>query len=208
MAREGRMLLLPPEERELKRVVSALAEDLRESTSGDSLFSGLQHLEASFRWKTSAFEVSLVCRRVAKMLADSGFYPDRASEDECALALEEALVNSTEHGNLELDSSLRPDSPLDEDQYEAERARRSEDPAYGDRLVRLHLSISRPEARIVLEDEGAGFDTSKVDDSPSGLDVSGKGFWLIKRPFDAASYNDKGNSLTLIRRRRGHGYRA
>lgn len=202
------MLLLPAQGRELKRLLVALAEEARERGGGDAAFSGLQHLEASFEWKTSGIDISRACRSLARLLSEAGFYQEKSEEDECALALEEALVNSVEHGNLELDSSLRPDSPLDEDHYEAERTRRSEDPAYGDRLVSLHLSISRPEARIVLEDEGVGFDTSKIDESPSGLDVSGKGFWLIKRPFDAASYNEKGNSLTLIRRRRGYGYRA
>jgi anti-sigma regulatory factor (Ser/Thr protein kinase) len=163
----------------------------------------LQRLEAQFSWKTSAFDVSRVCRRIARLLSESGFYADRAGEDECALALEEALVNSVEHGNLALDSSLRPDDPLQEDRYEAEREKRMADPAFGDKLVRLRLSIAiaGDEAKIVLEDEGKGFDTSKVDESPSGLDVSGKGFWLIKRPFDAAAYNSKGNKLTLVRRR-------
>ncbi len=200
-AREGRMLLLPPELRELKRVLSALSEDAKERYAGNAAFSGLRALDAEFRWKTRDFEVSLVCRRIARLLAESGFYVDRAGEDECALALEEALVNSVEHGNLALDSSLRPDDPLQEDLYEAEREKRLADPAYGDRLVRVTLAVADDVATVALEDEGEGFDTSKVDDSPSGLDVSGKGFWLIKRPFDAAAYNAKGNKLTLVRRR-------
>ena len=200
-AREGHMLLLPPEKRELRRALSALTEDAKERSAGSAAFSGLGRLEAEFSWKTSAFDVSRVCRRLARLLAESGFYADRAGEDECALALEEALVNSVEHGNLALNSSLRPDDPLQEDLYVTERERRIADPAFGDRLVRATLAIAGDEAKIVLEDEGEGFDTSKVSESPTGLDVSGKGFWLIKRPFDAAAYNSKGNKLTLVRRR-------
>ena len=192
----------PPEGRELKRLLSALAEDARERGAGDATFSGLVRLEAEFSWKTSGFEVSQVCRRIAQLLAQAGFYDDRAGEDECALALEEALVNSIEHGNLALDSSLRPDQPLAEDIYEAERDRRLADPAYGGRLIGIRLSIADGRAEIVLEDQGEGFDTTKMDEGPSGLDVSGKGFWLIRRPFDSASYNEKGNSLTLSKRRR------
>jgi anti-sigma regulatory factor (Ser/Thr protein kinase) len=200
-AREGGVLLLPPQSRELRRLLVAMGEEAKERGAGDAAFSGLVSLEAEFSWKTSAFEVSRVCRRIARILLDAGFYIDRAGEDECALALEEALVNSIEHGNLGLDSSLRPEDPLGEDLYEAERERRLADPAFGNKPIRIRLSMDRAEARIVLEDEGAGFDTSSVDDGPSGLDVSGKGFWLIKRPFDSASYNEKGNSLTLSRRR-------
>jgi anti-sigma regulatory factor (Ser/Thr protein kinase) len=200
-AREGRALLLPPENRELRRVLSALDEEAKERGSGAQAFSGLRRLVADFSWKTSSFDVSRVCRRVARLLAEAGFYLDRATEDECALALEEALVNSIEHGNLGLDSGLKPDDPLQEDRYEIERAKRIADPAFGDRLVQIGLAIEGDEATVVLEDEGEGFDISKIDMTPSGLDVSGKGFWLIKRPFDSASYNPKGNRLTLSKRR-------
>jgi anti-sigma regulatory factor (Ser/Thr protein kinase) len=201
LAREGRFLLLPPDGRELRRVLSALSDDAKERSSGSAAFSGLRMLEAEFAWKTSAFDVSPVCRSIARLLVESGFYANRVGEDECALALEEALVNSLEHGNLELDSSLRPDDSLAEDRYEAERERRLADSAYGEKLIRTSLKIGPAEAVIVIEDEGPGFDTSKIDMSPSGLDVSGKGFWLIKQPFDEAAYNSKGNKLTLTKRR-------
>jgi anti-sigma regulatory factor (Ser/Thr protein kinase) len=200
-AREGRMLLLPPVERELKRLLAALAEDAKDRGAGDAAFSGLWRLDAEFSWKTSAFDVSRVCRRLARLLAESGYYNDRAGEDECALALEEALVNSVDHGNLGLDSSLKPDDPLSEDLYSAERERRMAESSYGDKLVRIRVSVADGEANVALEDEGAGFDTTKIAESPSGLDVSGKGFWFIKRPFDAASYNSKGNTLTLSKRK-------
>jgi len=200
-AREGRMLLLPPESRELKRVLSALVEDAKEWSSGKAAFSGLRRLEASFAWKTREVDVSRVCRRFARLLSEAGFYADRSEEDECALALEEALVNSIEHGNLGLDSSLRPDDMAMEDRYEAERERRLADPAFGDRLVRAELLMEGGEAKITIEDEGEGFDTSGIVEGPSGLDVSGKGFWLIKKPFDEAEYDAKGSKLTLVRRR-------
>jgi anti-sigma regulatory factor (Ser/Thr protein kinase) len=200
-AREGRMLLLPPDGRELKRLLIALTEEAKERGAGDATFSGLEHLDAEFSWRTSALQINRVCRRIARLLSESGFYADRSGEDACALALEEAFVNSVEHGNLGLDSSLRPDDTLGEDRYEAERERRLAEPGYGDKLIRLHVAIKGAEARIVLEDEGSGFDTSKIGKGPSGLEVSGKGFWLIKRPFDAADYNKKGNSLTLSRRK-------
>jgi len=202
-AREGRLLLLPPETREMKRLLSALDEDAKERGSGNAAFRGLGHLEASFAWKTSDIEVSGVCRSLARLLSESGYYLDRAEEDECALALEEAMVNSVEHGNLGLSSSLRPEDPTAEDLYDVERSRRIADPAYGDKLVRLSLVIRGGEARITIEDEGEGFDTSSVVEGPSGLDVSGKGFWLIKKPFDDAAYDAKGNRLSLVRRKPG-----
>ena len=76
-AREGRMLLLPPDGRELKRLLSALAEEVKERGAGDATFSALQRLDADFSWKSSAFQVSRVCRRIARLLTESGFYADR-----------------------------------------------------------------------------------------------------------------------------------
>lgn len=200
-AREGRLLLLPVETRELRRAILALTEDERERSSGSVAFAGLEGLDASFSWKTSDFDISRVCRRLAHLLAECGFYPGSGAEDECALALEEAVVNAIEHGNLELDSSLRSDDPLTEDRYEAERGRKLADPAFGGRRISIELAIRSDTARFVLGDEGSGFDTAATSHEPSGFDVSGKGLWLIKRPFDEVSYNDKGNKLTLVKRK-------
>jgi len=204
-AREGRMLLLPPDKREIKRFLAAVSDDTRESGRTKSLFSGLERCEAAFSWKTRDIDVSPISRRLARLLREIGFYGDRAEEDQGALSLEEALVNSIEHGNLGLDSSLRPDDSASEDLYEAERERRLSDPILGGRMVRVSMSATRDEATISIEDQGEGFDVSALDESPEGLDVSGKGYWLIKRAFDAASYNEKGNRLTLSMRRRGPG---
>jgi anti-sigma regulatory factor (Ser/Thr protein kinase) len=200
-AREGRVLLLPVDERELRRTLVALTEDARERSAGGAAFAGLRTMTASFSWKTREFDVSRVCRRLAHLLTECGFYPGPGAEDECALALEEAIVNAVEHGNLELDSSLRSDDPLTEDRYEAERARKLGDPVFGERRISIELSIEDDRARLVLSDEGPGFDTRAMSQEPSGFDVSGKGLWLIKRPFDEVSYNDKGNKLTLVRRK-------
>ncbi len=205
LAREGRMILMPPEKRELKRFIAAISDDVRESGRTKSLFSGLERCEADFSWKTRDIDVSPISRRLARLLREIGFYADRAEEDQGALALEEALVNSIEHGNLGLDSSMRPDDAASEDQYEAERDRRLADPVLGGRYIRVSIRATRDEASISIEDQGDGFDVSALDESPEGLDVSGKGYWLIKRAFDAASYNGKGNRLTLSMRRTGPG---
>ena len=110
-------------------------------------------------------------------------------------------MNAVEHGNLELDSSLRADDPLMEDIYEAERKRKLDDPIFGGRRISIELAIEDHTATLVLSDEGPGFDTRAMSHEPSGFDVSGKGLWLIKRPFDEVSHNDKGNKLTLVKRK-------
>jgi hypothetical protein len=200
-AREGLLLLLPPDRRELRRVLSSLSEEARERGAAGAAFSGLERLEARFAWRTGSVDVGMVARRIARLLAESGLYGDRAGEDECALALEEALVNAVEHGNLALDSSLRSYDPLSEDRYGQERARRLADPAYADKLVRATLVVSGGEAQIVLEDEGAGFDLAALEGAAEAGTEGGKGLWLIRKPFDVATYEAGGRRLTLVRRR-------
>jgi len=201
-AREGRLLLLPVDERELRRVLSALGQDARERSSGAAAFSGLERLSAAFSWRGADLDVSRVARAVARILAESGFYPDRAGEDDCALALEEALVNAVEHGNLGLDSSLKPADPGDPDRFEEERQRRLEDPELGGRPIRLELAVVGGRAEVSVEDSGEGFDPSILERPDSaGLAASGKGYCLIRRPFDSVSHNAKGNRITLAKRK-------
>ncbi len=200
-AREGRVLLLPPEKRELKRLIAAISDEARECLRVKNFFSGLKRCDAEFEWRSRDIDVSPTCRRLAHLLREAGFYRDRAEEDQCALALEEAMVNSIEHGNLGLDSSLRPNDYASEDLYEAERERRMADQGLGGKLVRVSLRLSAQEAAIRIEDEGEGFDTAILERSAEGLEVSGKGYWLIKRPFDTASYSEGGRILTLTKKR-------
>lgn len=200
-AREGHALLLPFDDRELKRVLSFLGQDARERSAGVAAFSGLERLDAAFAWHGADIDISRVSRAIARLLAEAGFYADRSNADECALALEEALINAVEHGNLGLDSSLKPNDLLTEDLYEKERRRRLEDPELGCRPLKIALRIGGDLAEIEIEDAGEGFDTSRLEPDPEGLVMSGRGYSLIRKPFDSVSYNAKGNKLTLAKRK-------
>jgi len=197
-SREGWTLLLPANDRETRKVLAAMTEAAREIAATAS--PGLLRLDSAFSWKTSELDVSLTGRYLARLVALTGFTLGRTEEDCCALALEEALLNAVEHGNLELDSSLKSADLLAEDPFEAEKARRLKDPAFGGRIVRLSLRADGKEARIVLEDEGRGFDVSSISSAPIEARITGKGYWLIRRFFDAADYNAKGNAVTLVKR--------
>ncbi|MDP3180177.1 MAG: ATP-binding protein, partial [Spirochaetaceae bacterium] len=198
-AREGWTLLLPADDRETRKTLADMTEAAKEIVAAAS--AGLLRLESSYSWKTSELDITRAGRRLARLIALAGFAPGRAEEDGCALALEEALLNAVEHGNLELDSSLKSADLLVEDLFEAEKARRLNDPSFGGRLVRLSLRADGEEARIVLEDEGRGFDASGIASAPIEARITGKGYWLMRRFFDSADYNAKGNAVTLVKRK-------
>jgi serine/threonine-protein kinase RsbW len=92
------------------------------------------------------------------------------------LALEEALVNAIKHGN-------------------------GMDPA---KQVQIDCRFDDDGVRIVIEDEGPGFDVHSVPDptAEENLDKpGGRGIMLMRSFMSHIEYNDLGNRLVLEKRR-------
>jgi len=116
------------------------------------------------------------------------------------VALEEALVNALYHGNLEVDSALRS---TDRKQYRDLVQQRLQNPFYCDRQIHVRLTISPEKVIFVIRDEGPGFDTSRIAQSPEAPDLdsaSGRGMLLIRAFMDEVVYNSVGNEVTLVKR--------
>lgn len=116
-------------------------------------------------------------------------------------ALSEAISNAMDHGNLELDSDLREE---DDSAYRKLGDERSLESPYCDRRVTVTTILTRSEATFVISDQGPGFDPSSLPDptDPENLlKASGRGIMLMGAFLDEVSYNDKGNQVTLIKRR-------
>ena len=92
------------------------------------------------------------------------------------VALDEAFVNAVKHGN-KFDTS---------------------------KLVRITADISPEEARFTIEDEGDGFNIAEIPDprDPQNLfKTSGRGVLFIYNIMDEVKYNERGNRLTMIKRK-------
>jgi anti-sigma regulatory factor (Ser/Thr protein kinase) len=200
------LFFLPAEKEELRKVLGQLKERLGAVQAERAIFSGLRDFSEQFCWKTSDVRVSPTCRHLARVLRQAGFFGTDAEEAEATLALEESLVNSLEHGNLELDSSLRSGDALSEDRYEEEKAARLSRPEYGGRKLWIRVAADADSALVSIEDEGRGFDVARVTSAGESsqekvLDPSGKGLALIRRSFTEVRYNERGNIITLVKRR-------
>ena len=118
------------------------------------------------------------------------------------IALDEALTNAVVHGNLEVSSELRE---IDDGKpYHQLIADRQFQPPYSQRRVYVAACISKELLRIVIRDQGPGFDPQLIPDptDPANLDrVSGRGLLLIQSFMDEIKYNAAGNEITLIKRR-------
>jgi serine/threonine-protein kinase RsbW len=92
------------------------------------------------------------------------------------LALEEALVNAIRHGH-------------------------ACDPT---RQARVRLQVNGEQVQVEVQDQGPGFDPDAVPDplAPEGLQrPSGRGLLLMRAYLTWLCYNEKGNGVTLCRRR-------
>ena len=126
---------------------------------------------------------------------------DEAGLLQVSTALTEALANAIDHGNLELDSALR-ESP--DNAYRKLRRERAQQAPYRERRVHVIAKLTPSEVMYVIRDEGAGFDPSQLPDprDPENLvKPSGRGVLLIRTFMDEVTYNEKGNEITMIKRR-------
>lgn len=123
-----------------------------------------------------------------------------ADRMQVCVALEEALVNAAEHGNLELDSGLRGS---DRREYFRRAAGRREQEPFRDRRVSLQVTLSPEAARFVVTDQGPGFDPDSLPDPtlPDNiLKPSGRGVLLMRTFMDEVDYDLGGRRVSLVKR--------
>jgi CheY-like chemotaxis protein len=122
------------------------------------------------------------------------------------VALHEALRNAIEHGNLELDSRLRENGS--DEYYELANQRRLEAPFCG-RRVWFEAFESAAESRYTIRDEGPGFDRGRLEYDPCDpaniAKPCGRGLFLIHTFMDEVQFNERGNEITMVRRRATNG---
>ncbi len=115
------------------------------------------------------------------------------------LALEEALTNAMDHGNLEVSSDLRG---VDDEAYLKLLRERGSTPRYKNRRVNMAITVTTSLARFKIRDEGPGFDVSRLPDpcDPANIGRShGRGVLLMRTYMDEVQYNDTGNEVTMIK---------
>lgn len=145
--------------------------------------------------------LSSLVNYLRKLTRDLGLF----DESEClrlGTALDEALTNAYYHGNLEVSSKLREE---DHSKYhELARQRRQQLP-YSERRIFVHAVFSEDEARFTVRDEGPGFNWRDLPDptDPANLErPCGRGILLMRAFTDQLEFNEAGNEVTLIKRRK------
>ena len=161
------------DETQLKEIVATLLDYKTRHIDTKEMMQGLhEHIE--FELPSAISLMHIVLEYLMKRVEKLGVV--KSEQSNLFVALDEAFVNAVKHGN----------------KFESKT------------LVRIIADASASEARFTIEDEGEGFDVNSIPDplDPSNLfKTSGRGVLFIYNIMDEVKYNERGNRLTMIKKR-------
>ncbi len=132
-------------------------------------------------------------RAFAAAVSHASVYPEFT-----ALGLMELLVNSIEHGNLDIGYECKRRCLMDGTWQEELSARMASD-TYATRVVRVHIGKADNTLHIAITDEGRGFDWYRYiydDDASLRLnEPNGRGIAKAMIMLDDVRYIDAGNKV-------------
>ena len=198
------LFMKPVAIRDLVQSVFHLVDLHRDFRLADDGLRGLVNERRHFLFRSDELDVPSLVRHLTDRLVPMGF-ASPSNIDVIAMAFHEALVNALDHGNLELDSDLKGDLFAKEDGYVTLRGERMKDPEYSGRLIEVRLAMDTERFELEISDEGRGFDTSQASPLPGDSDLSahcGRGLPLILLVMDEVHFNEKGNQIRLVLRRK------
>ena len=185
--------------RELLNNVFRLVGLHRELRMAEAGLKGLVRESRLFSFRSDRVDIPSTVMHLTDRLVPLGF-ASSSNVDVIAMAFHEALVNSLEHGNLEMDSNLKGDLFAPEDAYSILRSERLSDPGFASRTIEVHMEVTADRYEVVIKDEGKGFNTKKIsrisDDTLARQ--CGRGLALIHMVMDEVAHNSKGNEIRMV----------
>jgi anti-sigma regulatory factor (Ser/Thr protein kinase) len=146
------------------------------------------------------FDADEITRKMTENLAN---YSDKIQIGMIRMALREIIINSIEHGNLDISFDEKSEA-LASDRYFQFINERQNLPEHRDKWVTIEYMISPAKAIYKITDQGRGFNHKKVmslqsDDREISLIAHGRGINLVKNIFDEIKYNLRGNQVLLVK---------
>ncbi|WP_243382939.1 response regulator [Geothrix alkalitolerans] len=198
------LFMKPIAMKDLVHSVFHLVELHRELRKTDDGLRGLVNERRHFLFRSDELDIPSLTHHLTDRLVPMGF-ASAGNIDVIAMAMHEALVNALEHGNLDLDSRLKGDLFAMEDAYAALRAERMADPEYAGRLIEVRLAMDTERFEVEISDEGRGFDAGRLSPPQPDSEMAphcGRGLPLILLVMDEVHFNEKGNQVRLVLRRK------
>lgn len=152
--------------------------------------------ELSFTLGNEVEDIAPVTEEIANLLARHWAESSGRSR-KVVMALQEAISNAVLHGNLGLSSSLRENGS--DAFFRLAEVRRMQQP-WCARIVRVQCSVSLRTAKIVVADQGEGFDPASVRSCVDGSGIykmSGRGIAVMEALMDEVVFSNGGRTVTL-----------
>lgn len=190
----------------VRRVVEKVLRKQRHAKKKEEIFEYSQYIRESFEIPTAEVDAGSTAEHFANILLKSGFCTED-DYNQLKMAFTETILNAVEHGNLELSSELKEQEIFENTEFENLRAERLNDPRYANRKIYLTFEFQPENFSLNITDEGKGFNWQKYVDEKHqprmiNLDAHGRGFIFIKHIIDEVYFNDRGNSITLVKHRK------
>ncbi len=184
-------------ERCMEQAALAKRHETREQLAYSFVVSERTEMHFSCRQlgEAQAITLPIVARLVAsRRLSDTEALKIR-------LAVQEALLNAFEHGNLELDSRWKEERAGDIDKFSAVRRERLADPKFADRMVSVTSWFDGDVVEIVVKDQGGGFSPTQLQYMrKNDLSCFGRGLTLMSNAVDEVRFGCGGSEVTLVKR--------
>jgi len=144
--------------------------------------------------------IPVVSHHLTRDLAQVGLV-NEDEIDNIKFGLQEILINSIEHGNLEI--TFEEKSKLLKKGYEISKIidKFSSNKKYAERKVRIDFTLTKEKAEYIITDEGNGFEWKALSEKKSKKDLlleHGRGISMAKKHFDEFFFNSKGNQVTMM----------
>ncbi len=130
-------------------------------------------------------------------------YLDSSTLKMLRISLREIIINAVEHGNLEISFEDKSKAMMEDNYFETVQSRQMR-PDLGRRKVLIEYSVNSERVCYTVTDEGSGFDhkefREKSSDIMNAMLLShGRGISMTVNTFDEVLFNEKGNSVNLIK---------
>jgi DNA-binding response OmpR family regulator len=168
------------------------------------LLERMEHSQASFKLPNDPALIGRAAEHVVWQV--SGMKVCDPTQRRClAVALEEALLNALLHGNLELttEEAAKVRAVTLQGETSDLVAQRCEHDALRHRTIHLQYEVTRQSIRVVVRDEGRGFDAASIPAAgdPDAIESGrGRGLVLIRNFMDEVRFNAAGNEITMLKR--------
>jgi len=121
------------------------------------------------------------------------------------VGIEEMLKNAIEHGNLGITTEEKHQA-IARGQFGELLKQRLNSGGNADKRIFVNAEITADHFIVTIQDEGAGFDWRGLPalEPESLLRYAGRGIFLTRIYFDEVLYNQRGNGVTLIKKRKSN----